>query len=117
MLRALPFPYMHSGLRRLDVQASAVIHTLVYFSMFHHPLRMEELTKYLHFCSATHQDVQAAVQRLSRLGMVRSSQGFYHLEGQESLVDIRQRRNCLAEHWLPKIRKSVSVLKRIPFVE
>lgn len=109
-------PSPQLGTRSLDASASAVIHTLAYFSLFRHPLDKGELAKYLHFWRRTGQDLDATLGFLTRLGLIGISEGFYFLAGQESLVAVRKKRTAVAQQWSKKVRTSAQVLAWIPFV-
>ena len=101
----------------LDVDASAVIHTLAYFSIFQHPLRFEEISRYLHFYGPASEDLFWTLARLRGRGLLENSEGYYSLAGQETTVKIRKERTARAEPWLRKIPVSVRILSYLPFVE
>ncbi len=117
MLPALPFFFPGRDVNYLGASQSAVIHTLAYFSLFEHPLRRDELARYLHFCPVTDEGLSATLNELSNLGIIETSGPFYYLAGQEYLVLIRKYRNALARPWFRKLKTSVLVLAQVPFLE
>jgi predicted nucleotidyltransferase len=85
--------------------------------MFRHPLRKEDLAKYLHFCPHTGENLASILASLAGLGLVGTSEGFYFLAGQESFVPVRKERTALAQRWSPRIATAARRLAHIPFVQ
>jgi predicted nucleotidyltransferase len=112
---SLQFP--RAGFRQLDAKASAVIHTLAYFSMFRHPLREDELAEYMQFCHAPVIDLPETLSNLIEMELIGRQQGFYFLAGQDHFVDIRMERNNRAESWEKKLARAVRLMSHLPFVE
>jgi predicted nucleotidyltransferase len=113
----LSFQFPEAGFRHLDAKASAVIHTLAYFSIFRHPLREEELAEYMQFCHAPLIDLPETLSDLIEMKLIGRLQGFYFLTGQHHFVDIRIERNKRAELWKKKLARAVRVMSHLPFVE
>jgi predicted nucleotidyltransferase len=112
-----PLKHPEAEVRQLDAKASAVIHTLAYFSIFRHPLRQEELAQYLHFCHAPVNDLSATLSNLVEMEMIGHLKGYYFLAGQQQIVGVRIERNQRAELWIGKIDRSVHAMHNLPFVE
>lgn len=117
MFRASPLPFYDARVQDLTGPESAVIHTLAYFSLFQHPLREEELGRYLQFCPMEGTALTSTLDALSGAGLIECSEGLYYLAGQRSLTAVRNKRTRLAQPWLARIKTSVWVLRHIPFVE
>jgi hypothetical protein len=113
----LPQQLPQPGIRYLDAKASAIIHTLAYFSIFRHPLRQEELGKYLQFCPAPMEDSQDTLSNLVEMKLIECHEGFYFLANQQQLVGIRIERNQRAELWNRRIERSARLITQLPFVE
>lgn len=117
MSAGLSLQFPEAGFRRLDAKASAVIHTLAYFSMFSHPLSEAELAKYMQFSHVPVVDLSETLSKLTAMRMIGHLNGFYFLAGQQQFVEFRIERNKRAELWKNKIDRAVRVMSSLPFVE
>jgi len=105
-----------AGMHYLDQVASAAITTLAYFSVFRHPLRKDELARYMQFCSPTGEDLSWTLARLTAMGLVGMAGDCYYLNGHKDLVPIRKERQHRALAWLAKVATPVAILSQVPFL-
>lgn len=112
----------------MDVNLSrSVLATITYYDVFNYPLTAFEIWKYLlvetsHYdpsnerTSIALEDIVHVLETESIRKNVRSSQGFYFLEGRRSIVDTRLHRGKLAIEKMRGVRRLVFFLRFIPFV-
>ena len=100
----------------LAAASSSMVLTLVYFSLFKHPLREEELLAYTHFYSISREEGQAAIRSLLDQGILESCEGMLCLHGDRHLTAIRAEREARAAQWQPRVRRSIRVLSHLPFL-
>ncbi len=94
----------------------AVLHTLMYFDVFRHPLTTDELHRNCqwHTCSLT--ETAAALEELQRLGIAGEKDGFWFLGDNRSHVALRMERQHRALHFHKKARRYSSLIASFPFV-
>jgi len=95
------------------VMGRAILETLVYSDIFKHPLRLDELHRYLPLL-ADEQEMAHALQSLN--GHVEKKDGFYFLAGHEEIVGIRKGREARSRKTLPTALKYGRILGALPFV-
>lgn len=100
----------------LGAASSSMVLTLVYFSLFRHPLREEELLSYTHFYAISREAGLAAIRNLIDRGILESSGGLLCLRGDWALVKVRAEREARAEAWQPRVSRSIRTLSRLPFL-
>jgi len=100
----------------LAAASSSMILTLVYFSLFKHPLREEEVLTYTHFYPISREEGQAAIRSLLDQGILESREGMLCLRGDGPLVAIRAEREARAAQWQPRVKRSIRVLSHLPFL-
>ena len=105
-----------AGMHYLDQVASAAITTLAYFSVFRHPLRKDELARYMQFFSPTGEDLSWTLARLTAMGLVGMAGDCYYLNGHKDLVPIRKERQHRALAWLAKVATPAAILSQVPFL-
>lgn len=93
--------------------ARAILEALAYSDIFDHPLRFDELRRYL--------PVHAEVDELSAVlvsvrGQVEQQDGFYYLSGRDEIVDIRKEREARSRKLLPIALRYGRILGSLPFV-
>jgi hypothetical protein len=94
-----------------------VLRTLLYFDIFHHPLRLREIYRYLPSNSVSLEDVRKACQSDPLDGFLSQKRDFYFLGGQSTDVinDRTQKERRARQMW--KIAVLIShVIRRFPFV-
>ncbi len=91
----------------------AVLETLAYSDVFDHPLRLDELHRYLPV-RVTPQELQAALR--SGISGVETCDGFYFLAGRAPIVSVRQRREAISAPALRTARWLGRLLGSFPFI-
>ncbi len=91
----------------------AILFTLSYADVFHYPLTLAELHRYLIGYSATPESIAAALQ-----DMVGTSEqnGYYTLAGRDPLVPLREQRLPTAVAMWPRALAYGRAIARLPFV-
>jgi len=98
-----------------DIQKS-IVKTLVYFSIFKHPLRIDELHKFLLFKGCRLDEVKHEALKLKENGKIFEFDGFFQLEDKKEWVEARIKGERVAS-WFWKVAKFMAhVMKRFPFV-
>jgi hypothetical protein len=94
----------------------AVLHTLMYFDVFKHPLTTDEIHHNCQWepCSLT--VTAAALENLQSLGIADEQNGFWFLNGNEKNVSIRLERQERALHFQRKAKKYSVFIASFPFV-
>src|SRR5438552_12713442 len=76
----------------LDPVYNTAIKTLLYFDIFHHPLTVDEIHNYLQDTKATRKQVEVSLHQLTKEGIIKNSEGYYHLSSTSDAI-IRRRLN------------------------
>jgi hypothetical protein len=98
-----------------EVQVS-VLRILLYFDIFKHPLKAEEIAKYSEFGKEGLLKVQAALTLLSKERLIKSKDSYYFLSTAEDCVDRRIKGEQYAKQSLRKARKYSRLISAFPFV-
>jgi len=95
----------------------AAIRAVAYADVFDYPLRAFEVHHYLHGIAATPEATEAALTRCSApRGALCHRDGFYTLQGRESLVAVRSRRAAIADRLWPAALSFARLIAGLPFV-
>jgi GNAT superfamily N-acetyltransferase len=95
----------------------AIARTLAYADIFDHPLRLDEIHRYLIGHRASHAAVESALARDDSLRtVVEHSCEWYHLRGRSRIVDIRRRRSEASARLWPAARRYARVIAGLPLV-
>jgi len=98
-----------------DLQC-AILKTLSYFQVFQHPLRKEEIWKFISIrCDP--EEVHAALTALEEFSIVFNIDGYYCLCDNASMVETRKEGNRLGKSKLKKAMRISRFLGAFPFVE
>jgi hypothetical protein len=97
--------------------ASTIIHTLAYFSVFRHPLREDEMLRFMQFRRVSVEELRATLHYLVERRLVSKRGGVYCLAGQEEIVELRRERNQRAKEWMQKLGGAVRVMNSLPFTD
>ena len=95
------------------IHAGAVVRTLSYFDIFHHPLTRDELLK---FCPLPAEEVDAALDALHKEGLVHMLDGHYGLHPVGALLDRRRENEKRAEGRMSKAIRMSRFIGSFPFV-
>jgi hypothetical protein len=91
----------------------AILEALAYSDIFEHPLRLEEIHRYL----PVRTDVAELPPALDSLqGQVEKQDEFYFLTGRAEIVDIRRQREARSRELLPHALRYGRMLGALPFV-
>lgn len=95
-----------------DLQ-QALIRTLLYFDIFNHPLRRDELER---FCGAAADDLAAALNALCESGIVQRRDDHFALATIEPLIERRRDQEKRAQARMAKARRMSHFIGGFPFV-
>jgi hypothetical protein len=93
----------------------AIIKTLLYFDIFHYPLKKEEVVSFLGK-QCTPAEVNDALKMLVHRGYVYQFNEFYSVDGARSNVLRRVKGNELATRMLPLAARQATFIGQFPFV-
>ncbi|MCC6298160.1 MAG: hypothetical protein IT314_02595 [Anaerolineales bacterium] len=91
----------------------AILEALAYSDIFDHPLRFDELHRYLPV-SAEENELSLALSSLN--GQVNQLGEFYFLSGREEIVEIRKQRVARSKKLLPFALRYGRILGSLPFI-
>ena len=95
----------------------AIARTLAYADIFDHPLRLDEIHRYLIGHRASPAEVESALSRDESLrAVVERSDEWYHLRGRSRIVDVRRRRKEASARLWPAARRYARVIAGLPLV-
>lgn len=100
----------------LEPVPGAVLHTILYFDIFRHPLTVDEIHRNCQWQSCSLSQCAAALEELQEKGLVEESRGYWFLPGNAGFVEIRSARESRAGHYLSKARRYSSLISSFPFV-
>lgn len=95
----------------------AVLHALVYFERFAHPLTPEELCQFCNDPAADTLQVQAALEYLQKKGLAYAFNGYYQSVDDCEWLSRRLENNRRADHFLPLARRMARFIGQFPFVQ
>lgn len=96
--------------------ATAVWRTLAYVDVFDYPLTAVEIHRYLEEISATLSEVEAVLADDSALARhISQTDAYYYLVGREKVVDIRRRRDAIAQKVWPTAMRYGRLIAAMPF--
>ncbi len=93
--------------------ARAILEALAYSDIFDHPLRFDELHRYLPI-RAEADELKTALNESN--AQVNYRDGFYFLTGRDEIVDIRKEREARSKKLLPIALRYGRILDSLPFV-
>ena len=94
----------------------AVLHTLIYFERFAHPLTLEEIHLYCSDPEAGAVHVQAALNHLQTEGLVFTFNGYYQSLNDDTWLAQRLANNQRADQFLPRAARMARFIGGFPFV-
>jgi len=93
--------------------ANAILHTAAYADVFDYPLTSIEIHRYLIRIRTTREVVEQVLQEGKLLS---NTGGYYTLHGRESLVEIRSKRESIADRLWPQAISYGRIIASLPFV-
>jgi hypothetical protein len=102
--------------KRLDAFDIAVLHTLMYFDIFRHPLTTDEIHRNCQWQACTLTETVSALEKLRSAGIADQSEGFWFLRGNEKNIHLRLERQDRAIHFQRKAKKYSRFIASFPFV-
>ncbi len=100
----------------LTENAQCVLHTLMYFDVFRHPLTLDEIHQYCQWKDCSLSETATAIEELQSLNVICSRDGFYYICGSEKHIDLRRERNNRAVLYSAKAEKWSRFISGFPFV-
>jgi len=102
----------------LSPLATAVWRTLAYVDVFDYPLTAVEIHRYLEEIPATLSEVEAVLASDSALAChISRTDAYYYLAGREKVVDIRRRREAIAQKIWPSAIRYGRLIAAMPFTQ
>ncbi len=105
-----------------------ILSTLAYFDIFEYPLTLVEIWRWLYYTDKSRistegsrinqgsiTDIEESLSQL--LNKVESKNGFFFLKGREDIIQTRLNRYSIAEDKFKKAKRTVKVLRKIPFIK
>jgi hypothetical protein len=105
-----------SGIKDHIVLEQSIIKTLVYYDIFHYPLKSEEVFKFLRSNSVTAHDVSQCLDHLAEQNQLSRFGEYYTLQKNESDIRRRIKGNQEAKRYLPLARRQAELIAKFPFV-
>ncbi|HEY6159764.1 MAG TPA: nucleotidyltransferase domain-containing protein [Bacteroidia bacterium] len=99
-----------------DHVAAAVIGTLIYFDLFHYPLKLQELVMNCQHVPSSEESIRHATGQLVAEEKIFVKDGLYFLPGREQIVQRRKEGNLLAEQFMKKAKGYSALISSFPFV-
>ncbi len=100
----------------MTTSQKSIIKTLAYFSIFKHPLKADELHKFLLFHKCTTDELNREVEELKSQGKVFKFNDFFLIEKNKNWVDNRIKGEKLADKLWKVAKFMAHIIKRFPFV-
>lgn len=94
----------------------SIIKTLVYYEIFHYPLKSTEVFKFLRSNSVSETDVVECLDHLAERNHLSRFGEFYTLQKNESDIKRRVKGNVEAERWWPVAQRQAKLISKFPFV-
>lgn len=95
----------------------AVLKTIIYSDIFNFPLKGWEIHKWLIELRADLMEVEEALNRLIKQGLISNKDGYFYLTGRDRLVRLRQKRAIVSSQFWPRAKMAARLLKLIPWIE
>jgi hypothetical protein len=105
-----------SSPRSLPAPQASVIRTLLYFDIFNHPLKSQEIFQLSRDKELSEEDVIGALEELCFFGLVQHAGGFYFVNNNTGAVEKRLRGEKLAAASMHTAGKYTKRIARFPFV-
>jgi len=107
-------PWRDPDVRSLE---RAILYAVAYADIYHYPLTVEEIARYLVGVEATVDEVEIALDPLIRKeGLLLGREGYVMLRGADDLVALRHRRMRIARQMWPRALSYGRAIARLPFV-
>ncbi len=100
----------------LSVAESSVLKILLYFDIFQHPLRAEEIAAYSEYGQEGITDIQAALNKLCSNELIKCHDSFYFIHSDAASVQRRMEGENHAQKALKKAKWFSGIIARFPFV-
>jgi hypothetical protein len=118
MISILPESNSASDNKRdhLDPATVAVLHTIMYFDVFKHPLTTDEIHHNCQWHSISLTETATALEILQQLSLADEEEGYWFLKGNNRFVKLRNERQDRAVRFQQKAKKYSSFIGKFPFV-
>jgi len=104
-------------LKKLSSIEQALIKTLLYFDIFKHPLKEDELYFNCHHGRATSEESKEAINALINKKLIKYNHGFVYVNKDDSIVAKRKKGNQKAENYFKKATSYSKLISYFPFVK
>lgn len=96
--------------------SNSILSLLAYFSVFKHPLTLDELVYYCHFKKSKKEEIANEIDQLIESGIVNRRDGYYYLSDEENYIERRRNGEKLAGIFLKRAVKYSKLISKFPFV-
>ena len=93
----------------------AILKTLIYFSIFKHPLSKMEIYQFSNALSL--EQVNSEIATLLKKGIIFKIHDFYLLTNNSNLIERRKKGNKMAKEMMPKAIKVSNFIAKFPYIE
>lgn len=100
----------------LSTTEAAILHTLLYFDIFRHPLTTDELHHNCHWHACSLSETATALELLQEKGIIDEESGNWFLTGKNNLVALRREREERALSFVKKAKRYSAFISSFPFV-
>ncbi len=94
----------------------AVLHTLMYFDIFRHPLTTDEIHQNCQWQSCSLTETASALEKFEEYSIAGTSEGYWFLFGNEKNINLRLERQERAVEFQRKAKKYSNFIQSFPFV-
>lgn len=94
----------------------SVVRSLLYFEIFNHPLRMDEIIQCLDTPVSEPTCVKVQIEQMVEKGYIRQQDGYYFINCEADIISRRIQGEELANKSLKKAKTYSSIIARFPFV-
>lgn len=100
----------------LEPLSAAVLHTILYFDIFRHPLNVDEIHRNCQWHACSLSQCAAALEDLQQKEIVQESQGYWFITGHASYIRLRSEREERAIRFMQKAKRYSKLIATFPFV-
>ena len=105
-----------SVLKKATAAQSAALRTILYFDLFEHPLKENEIFTLLRNKKTTDDEVSLALQELCKAGLLHHQGGYFFLPGKNGTIERRLKGEAHAANSLKTAMKFSRRMSKFPFV-
>jgi hypothetical protein len=93
-----------------------IIKTLLYFDIFHYPLKREEVFQFLGMNSVNQGDIDTSLKNLTANNFLHEKEAYFGFDAGDANAIRRTKGNALAAEYIPLAQKQAGLIASFPFV-